>query len=121
MKVLIHDERSDALDFLHGSIVNHGYEASVAKNGQDIINMLSDDRYSVVLTNGGYGKLDAEHLTWLKSASVFVIGISDKQHWDENLDLKVDFHLRRPFESSKLWQTLLRAKKSADKKEIIIS
>jgi len=40
-KVLIYDERSDALDFLFENIVNHGYKAGIAKNGTEIINLLS--------------------------------------------------------------------------------
>ena len=106
MKVLIHDERSDAMDFLLGSIVNHGYKAGIAKNGPEIINMLSDDHYNVVLTNGGYEDLDPDQHFWLKSSSVFIIGITDQQKCDERRGIKVDLRLQRPFESSKLWQAI---------------
>lgn len=60
MKVLIHDERSDGLDFLLESIVNHGLKVSNAKNGLETINMLTDERCNVVLTNGGYEELDPD-------------------------------------------------------------
>jgi len=106
MKVLIHDERSDALDFLLGSIVNQGYKAGIATTGSEIINMLSKEQYHVVLTNGGYEELDPDQRSWLKSSSIFIIGITGQQKWDERLGIKVDLHLRKPFELSRLWQAI---------------
>jgi DNA-binding response OmpR family regulator len=106
MKVLIHDERSDGLDFLLESIVNHGYKAGIAKNGPEIINMLSDERYNVVLTNGGYGELDPDQHSQIKSSSAFIIGITGQQKRDEGMDSEVDLYLRRPFEVSKLWHAI---------------
>jgi len=106
MKVLIHDERSDGLDFLLESIVNHGLKVSIAKNGTEIINMLTDERYNVVLTNGGYEELNPDQHSQIKSSSVFIIGITGQQKHDEGMDSKVDLCLRRPFEASKLWQAL---------------
>jgi len=106
MKVLIHDEQSDGLDFLLESIVNHGLRVSIAKNGPEIINMLTDERYNVVLTNGGYEELNPDQHSQLKSSSVFIIGITGQQKRDEGMDSKVDLCLRRPFEASKLWQAL---------------
>jgi DNA-binding response OmpR family regulator len=107
MKVLIHDERPDGLDFLLESIVNHGYKAGIAKNGPEIINMLSDERYNVVLTNGGYEELNPDQHSQIKSSSVFIIGITGRQKHDEGMDSKVDLCLRRPFEALKLWQAIV--------------
>jgi DNA-binding response OmpR family regulator len=106
MKVLIHDERSDALEFLLEVIVNHGYKAGIAKDSPEIINMLSDERYDVVLTNGGYEKLDLDQRFEIKSSSVCIIGITDEQKCDDEMDSEVDRYLRRPFEASKLWQAI---------------
>ena len=106
MKVLIHDERSDGLDFLLESIVNHGYKAVIAKNGPEIMKMLSDERYSVVLTNGGYEELDPDQHFRIRSSSAFIIGITGQQKREEGMDSKVDLCLQRPFEASKLWQAL---------------
>jgi DNA-binding response OmpR family regulator len=106
MKVLIHDERSDALDFLLEGIVSHGHKAGIAKDGPEIIDMLSNERYNVVLTNGGYENLDKEHLSRIKSSSVFIIGITGRQKYDEAVDSRVDLLLRRPFEASKLWKAI---------------
>ncbi|MGZ3577840.1 MAG: hypothetical protein ACXWMI_05190 [Syntrophales bacterium] len=52
-KVLIHDDRPDMPEFLLEIIANHGYKAGFAKDGAEIIAMLSNDQYDVVLTNGG--------------------------------------------------------------------
>jgi DNA-binding response OmpR family regulator len=106
MKVLIHDERSDGLDFLLESIVNHGYKASIAKNAPEIINMLTDERYNIVLTNGGYEEIDSDQHSQIKSSLVFIIGITGQKKSEEGIDSKVDLCLRRPFEASKLWQAL---------------
>jgi DNA-binding response OmpR family regulator len=106
MKILIHEERSDALDFLLEGIVSHGHKAGIAKDGPEIIDMLSNERYNVVLTNGGYENLDQDHLARIKSSSVFIIGITGQQKCDETVDSRVDLHLRRPFEAYKLWQAI---------------
>lgn len=102
MKVLIHDERPDALEFLLGSIINYGYSASIAKNGFEIMHMLSGNQYSVILTNGSYQELDMDQRFRMKSSPVFVIGIKDPQRHDERIDPSVDLYLHRPFEASKL-------------------
>ena len=106
MKVLIHDERSDGLDFLLESIVSHGLRVSIAKNGPEIINMLSDEQYNVVLTNGGYEELSSDQHSQIKSSSVFIIGITGRQKHEDGMDSKVDLCLQRPFEASRLWQAL---------------
>ena len=41
-KILIHDERADALEFLLGSIVGCGYRAGIARDSHEILSMLSD-------------------------------------------------------------------------------
>ncbi len=106
MKVLIHDERSDALEFLLEGIVNHGYKAGIAKDSPEIINMLSDERYDVVLTNGGYEKLDLDQRFGIKSSCVCIIGITNQRKCDDEMDSEVDRYLRRPFEASRLWQAI---------------
>ena len=106
MKVLIHDDRSDGLDFLLEGIVSHGLRVSIAKNGPEIINMLTDERYNVVLTNGGYEELNPDQHSQIKSSSVFIIGITGQQKHEDGMDSEVDLCLRRPFEASKLWQAI---------------
>ena len=112
MKILIHNERADALDFLHEHIINHGYKAGIAKNGTEIIDMLSGEQYNVVLTNSAYKELDPDQCSWLKSSSIFIIGITDQKKFDESPTLKIDMLLQSPFESSKLWQALTPAEKT---------
>lgn len=106
MKILIHSERADALDFLREHIVNHGYKAGIAQNAFEIIDMLASERYNVVLTNGGIKELDSDQCSWLKSSSIFIIAITNKKKFDESPALSMDMHLQSPFESSKLWQAL---------------
>jgi DNA-binding response OmpR family regulator len=106
MKVLIHDERPDIPEFLLEIIVNHGYKAGIAKDGPQIIHMISDDRYDVVLTNGGYRELDRDQCMRLKSSSVFIIGITDSHVRNHDLDSKADLYLRRPFLISELWLSI---------------
>jgi DNA-binding response OmpR family regulator len=103
MKVLIHEERPDIPKFLLEIIVNHGYKAGIAKDGPEIIHMILDDRYDVVLTNGGYRELDCNQYTRLKSFSVFIIGITCPHIQNHDPDLKADIYLRRPFLISDLW------------------
>jgi len=103
-KVLIHDEISYAPEFLLKLIANRGYKAGFAKNAPEIIDMLSNDQYDIVLTNDGYRALNSDHHTRLQSSSVFIIGITDSHNHTQ--DLNADLYLSRPFLSSKLWRAL---------------
>jgi DNA-binding response OmpR family regulator len=105
-KVLIHDDRPDIPEFLLEVIVNHGYKAGFAKDGTEIIDMLSNDQYDIVLTNGGYRKLNADQYIKLKSSCVFIIDLNDSRNKNQNMDLKADLYLPRPFLISELWQAM---------------
>ena len=106
MKVLIHDERPDKPEFLFEIIVNRGYKVGFAKDSSEIITMLSNDQYDVVLSNSGYRELNPEHHTQLKSSSVFIIEITDSHNHNHDMALKADLYLLRPLLMSKLWQAL---------------
>jgi len=105
-KVLIHDERPDIPEFLLKIIVNRGYKAGFAKNAAEIIDMLSNDQYDVVLTNGGYRELNFDQHTRLKSSPVFIIDIKDKHNQTKDIALKAVLCLLRPLLISNLWQAL---------------
>jgi DNA-binding response OmpR family regulator len=87
-------------------IVNRGYKAGFAKDGSEIIAMLSNDQYDVVLTNGGYRELTFDQHMQLKASSVFIIGIKDSRSPTQDMELKADLYLPRPFLISRLWQAL---------------
>ena len=106
MKVLIHDERPDIPEFLLEIIVNHGYKAGIAKDGPEIMHMISDDRYDVVLTNGGYRELDRDQCIRLKSSAVLIIGSTDSQIRNQDIYSKADLYLRKPFLIYKLWLSI---------------
>ncbi|OPY15927.1 MAG: hypothetical protein A4E69_00347 [Syntrophus sp. PtaB.Bin138] len=106
MKILIHDERTDALEFLMGSVAGYGYRAGIAKDGSEILSMLSDESYDVVLTNGSYASVRQKKFPRLKPSSVFIIGIKDPQKSNEAMDPAVDLYLYRPFTASELRQVL---------------
>ena len=103
-KVLINYERSNAPEFLLKLITNRGYRAGYAKNATEIIAMLSNDQYDVVLTNGNYKALNPDHHTRLQSFSVVVIGIMDSRN--QTQDLKADVYFATPFLISELWRAL---------------
>jgi DNA-binding response OmpR family regulator len=105
-KVLIHDDRPDTPEFLLEIIVNRGYKAGFAKDGSEIIAMLSNDQYDVVLTNGGYRELNPDQHMQLKSFSVFIIDIKDSLSLNQDMDLKADLYLPRPFLISELWHAM---------------
>ena len=106
VKVLIHDDRPDVPEFLHKIILRRGYKAGFAKDGTEIIAMLSNDQYDIVLTNGGYKELNPDQHMQLKSSSVFIIDIKDLRNHNQNMDSKADLHLPRPLLISELWQAL---------------
>jgi len=76
MKILIHDERPDSPAFLLESIVDHGYKAGIFKDSPALIDMVSGERYKIVLTNGGYEKLDQDQHSGIKSSCVIIIRIT---------------------------------------------
>jgi len=105
-KVLIHDDRPDTPEFLLEIIVNRGYKAGFAKDSSEIVTMLSNDQYDIILTNGGYRELNPDQYMQLKSSSVFMIDIEDSRNQNQDVDLKADLYLPRPFLISELWQAL---------------
>ncbi|MGO9138413.1 MAG: hypothetical protein ACLP9S_10745 [Syntrophales bacterium] len=105
-KVLIHDDRPDIPEFLLKAILSRGYKAGFAKDGTEIVAMLSNDKYDVVLTNGGYKELNPDQHVQLKSSSVFIIDIKDSHNQNQDGDLKADLYLPRPILISQLWQAL---------------
>jgi CheY-like chemotaxis protein len=105
-KVLIHDERPDIPAFLLKLILSRGYKAGFAKDGTEIIAMLSNDQYDVVLTNGGYKELNPDQHMQLKSSSVFIIDIKNSGNQNQDIDLKADLYLPKYFLISELWQAL---------------
>ncbi|MEN6489398.1 MAG: hypothetical protein ABFD66_11055 [Smithella sp.] len=111
MKILIHNERADALDFLREHISNHGYKAGIAKNSHEIDDMMSSEQYNIILTNGAYEEIDPNQSSWLKSSSVFIIDITNQKE-NESSVLKADIQLQSPFESSKLWQAIISVEKT---------
>ena len=106
VKVLIHDDRLDTPEFLLEIIVSRGYKAGFAKDGSEIMAMLSNDQYDVVLTNGGYRELTFDQHMQLKASSVFIIDIKDSSSPTQDMELKADLYLPRPFLISRLWQAL---------------
>jgi len=106
VKVLIHDDRPDIPEFLLEIILNRGYKAGFAKDGNEILAMLSNDQYDVVLTNGGYKELNTDQHMQLKSSSVFIIDIKDSHNQNQDKDLKADLYLPRPLLISELWLAL---------------
>jgi DNA-binding response OmpR family regulator len=105
-KVLIHDERPDVPEFLLKIILSRGYKAGFARDGDEILGMLSNDQYDVVLTNGGYKELNTDQHIQLKSSSIFIIDIRDSRNQNQDRDLKADLYLPRPILISELWQAL---------------
>jgi DNA-binding NtrC family response regulator len=102
-KVLIIDETSYAPEFVLKLMAHRGYRAIFAKGAVEITDMLSNDQYDIVLTNGNYQSFGLDHDT-RANVSVFSICIEDSHN--QTQDFSVDMYLSRPFLSSKLWRAL---------------
>jgi hypothetical protein len=103
IKVLIHDDRQDTPEFLFKCMIKRGYKVGLAKDATEIITMLSNDQYNVVLTNGGY---KPDQYMQLKSSSVFRIDIKESHNQNQDMNLKADLCLPRPLLISKLWEAI---------------
>jgi DNA-binding response OmpR family regulator len=108
-KILIHDEKPDVPEFLLKIILSRGYKAGFAKDGNEIISMLSNDQYDIVLTNSGHKELNHDQYMQLKASSVFIIDIKDSHNQNQDRDLEADLYLARPILISELWQALERS------------
>jgi DNA-binding response OmpR family regulator len=106
MKVLLIDERSDTLDFFGESINNFGYKTGIAQGRDEILPMLSDGNFDVILTNGGSRGLDIVNQIKEKIPSVFVICMKGSQKDESGLNGGADLYLQRPFRSSRLRQAI---------------
>ena len=60
MEILIHDERPDELRLLPDGIVSKVYKTDTREDGAKLIDMVSGERYSVVLTKEGYEEVDLD-------------------------------------------------------------
>jgi len=60
MEILIHDERPDELKLLPEGMVSKVYRADIREDGTKLIDMVSGERYSVVLTNDRYEEVDLD-------------------------------------------------------------
>ena len=105
-KVLIQDESPDIPVVLLKLILSQGYKAGFANDGKEIIAMLSNDQYDVVLTNVGYKGLNPDQHMQLKLSSVFIIYINNSSNQNQDMDLKADLYLSKYFLTSELWQAL---------------
>jgi DNA-binding response OmpR family regulator len=106
MKILIHDERSDTLEFISESIKHLGYNVGIAKGCPAINQMLAEKEYDVILTNGGLQNLDPDRSIRSKFPLIYIVGITSSQQNSVGADANVDCYLLRPFEKSKLLQAL---------------
>lgn len=104
MKVLIHEDRTEGMDFLLGMMIKRGYKARWAKTGPEIMDMLSDDEVNIVLTNGSYEELNGDQHERIKASCVFMIDIA--QHFDRTTTVMADMQLQKPFAISELWRAL---------------
>ncbi|MEN6319333.1 MAG: hypothetical protein ABFD82_11330 [Syntrophaceae bacterium] len=103
-KILIHDDKSDAPEFLLKLLTSRGYRAGYAKNETEIHDMLLNGKYDVVLTNGKNKSFDLDLSARVQAPSVFVIGITNSHN--QTQDLNVDIYLSRPLLISELWRAI---------------
>jgi DNA-binding response OmpR family regulator len=102
MKILFIDERSDTLEFLESSIINFGCKPGIARHRDDIVPMLSNDQYDVVVANGCAKELDVEQQIRKKYPSVFIVFLSGSHKKGTDGPHGADLYLQRPFEVSRL-------------------
>jgi DNA-binding response OmpR family regulator len=102
MKILLIDERSDTLNFLCENLVNFGYKTGIAKNKVEIISMLSDDQYNVIVTNDCARELDVDQSIRSEYPLVFAVFLSASDKKEKTENHGVDLYLYRPLEVHKL-------------------
>ncbi len=106
MKILLDDERSDTLEFFSESIGNFGYKVGIAKNSDEIDQMLADNHHDIVLTSGHYKTCEHDRQIRTKFPFVFVAGIKNSINGHEEPAARADHYLVRPFGKSALLQAI---------------
>jgi len=76
MEILIHDERPDELKLLPEGIVSKVCKADVRNDGTKLIDMVSGERYSVVLTNDRYEEVDLDRHSRTNASCLSAIRIT---------------------------------------------
>ena len=76
MEILIHDERPDELKLLPDGIVYKVYKTDIREGGTKLIDMVSGERYSVVLTNDGYEEVDLDQHSGTNASCLSAIRIT---------------------------------------------
>lgn len=76
MEILIHDERPDELKLLPDGIVSKVYKTDIREDGTKLIDMVSGERYSVVLTTDGYEEVDLGQHSGTKASRLSAIRIT---------------------------------------------
>ena len=76
MEILIHDERPDEPKVLPDGIVSKVYKTDIRGGGTKLIDMVSGERYSVVLTNDGYEEVDLDQHSGTNASCLSAIRIT---------------------------------------------
>lgn len=106
MKILLIDERADTLDFLGESMIHQGYKTAIARTKFDLLSMLSENNYDIVMANGASKELDFEKDIKAKYDSIYVVYLSAPESKNDEARSGVDVYLRRPFVASDLRQAI---------------
>jgi DNA-binding response OmpR family regulator len=106
MKILLDDERADALEFLWESIRNSGYNVGIARDYDEIEYMLDDTHHDIILTSGCYKALDHGRIVQTNHRNIFVVGIKNSLAVSDKTKEKADQYLVRPFRRSVLLRTI---------------
>jgi len=106
MKILLIDERPGTLDFFGETMFNYGYKTGIAKVKDEIIPMLANNQYDVILTNGDSRGIDIVNQVKSKHSSVFVICMKGSERNESGYYTGADLYLERPLRVSRLRQAI---------------
>ncbi len=108
LRVLVVDDESDILDIINQLLSRSGHDVKVVNDGAEAINMIEDEVFDLVLCDlampnvFGYDVVNV--LNRLKKRPKIGIITGWGEDHASDIDMKVDFYLRKPFKHAELIQ-----------------
>jgi DNA-binding response OmpR family regulator len=106
LQILLIDERPGTLEFFGEAMFNYGYKTGIARGRDEIIPMLANGQYDVILTNGGSRGIDIIKQIKSQVSSVYVICMKGSEHTELCDYAGADLYLERPLRVSSLRQAI---------------
>ncbi len=114
VKILIVDDDPIVLEVMKSIIASHGFALATAQDGQQALEKLQDDHFSIIITDINMPNMDGMELLrhvkdhYPKIGVIVVTGLSEHYSYIDVINAGAIDYMTKPFESSELLAKLRR-------------